>query len=67
MQATKTIYSHEGLTGFMRGFTPSMIKNTLNAGTYFGMLYYFENLFSSLNMFPDPMVAMLASGSSKTV
>ena len=67
VQAAKTIYVKEGLTGFMRGFTPSMMKNTLNAGTYFSMLYYFEQLIHSFNKFPDHVVSMMASGAAKTI
>lgn len=67
VQAAKTIYTREGFPGFMRGFTPSMIKNTLNAGTYFSMLFYFEQLIHSFNMFPDHVVSMMASGGAKTL
>jgi len=35
----------EGAAGFYRGFTPSIIKNTLNAGTYFASLHFFVNKF----------------------
>ena len=34
------IYEREGLRGYYRGFMPSLIKNTLNAGSYFSTLYY---------------------------
>lgn len=67
MQAAKTIYTREGLPGYMRGFTPSMLKNTLNAGTYFGMLYYFENLYSGFGVLPGHMIQMLSSASAKTI
>lgn len=36
------IYSKEGVQGFYRGFLPSLIKNTFNAGTYFSCLHYFK-------------------------
>lgn len=45
MQAIRVIFQQEGFKGYLRGFTPSMLKNTLNAGTYFGLLYYFEHFF----------------------
>jgi|688.fasta_scaffold282247_2 predicted PolB exonuclease-like 3'-5' exonuclease len=67
MQAAKTIYTREGLTGFMRGFTPSMLKNTLNAGTYFGMLYYFENFYSGFGVLPVHLISILSSASAKTI
>lgn len=65
-QATLLIYRKEGLTGFMRGFTPSVLKNTLNAGSYFSMLYYTETLIRSTNLFNDSQVFALASASSRT-
>ena len=45
MESTKIIYQRESLKGYMHGFTPSMMKNKLNSGTYFSVLFYFENLF----------------------
>lgn len=65
-QATLLIYRKEGLTGFMRGFTPSVLKNTLNAGSYFSMLYYTETLIRATNLFNESQVAALASASSRT-
>ena len=41
------------MPGFMRGFTPSMLKNTLNAGSYFSMLYYTETAIRALNLFNE--------------
>lgn len=41
-QATTLIYHREGMQGFMRGFLPSILKGTLNSGTYFSSLYYNE-------------------------
>jgi hypothetical protein len=32
----------EGCRGYMRGFTPTMYKNFIAAGTYFSTLHYFE-------------------------
>ena len=52
-QATLYIYRKEGTLGFMRGFVPSMMKNTMNAGTYFSMLYYTETLLRQTNMFNE--------------
>ena len=52
-QATLFIYRKEGMRGFMRGFVPSMMKNTLNAGSYFSMLYYTETLIRSMGLFSE--------------
>jgi len=65
-QATVLIYRKEGLSGFMRGFTPSVLKNTLNAGSYFSMLYYTETLIRATHLFNESQVAALASASSRT-
>ena len=54
------------MTGFMRGFMPSMYKSTLNAGSYFSMLYYTETLIRALGLFSDKQVDFLASASSRT-
>jgi len=43
-QATKLIYSREGFPGFMRGLVPSTLKNVLNSGTYFSLLFYSEEI-----------------------
>lgn len=56
----------EGLPGFMRGFVPSMMKNTLNAGSYFSMLYYTETLIRATMLFNESQVAFLASAFSRT-
>jgi hypothetical protein len=39
-EATTLIFEREGIRGYFRGFGPSIIKNTLNAGTYFSMLHF---------------------------
>lgn len=64
-QATVFIYKKEGLKGFMRGFVPSMMKNTLNAGTYFSMLYYTETLLRSSGLFREAQIAFMASALSR--
>ena len=66
-EATKLIYMREGLPGYMRGFTPSMLKNTLNAGSYFSMLYYFETNLRKTGLFPESQVLLLSSASARTV
>ena len=50
----------------MRGFVPSMMKCTLNAGSYFSMLYYCETMLRSTGLFAEPQVSFLASSASRT-
>lgn len=53
-QATKLIYQREGMRGFLRGLTPSMMKNWLNAGTYFSLLFYSEEKLKNMGVFSAP-------------
>ena len=39
-EATMLIFEREGVKGYFRGFGPSIIKNTMNAGTYFSTLHF---------------------------
>ena len=66
-QATVFIYKKEGMSGFMRGFVPSMMKNTLNAGSYFSILYYTETLLKSSGMLRDSQSAFVASSIARTI
>lgn len=66
-QATLLIYRREGFPGFMRGFTPSMLKNTLNAGSYFSMLYYTETLIRQTGLFKESQIAFMASAFARTI
>ena len=50
-EATTYIKRKEGYPGFLRGLTPSILKNTLNAGSYFSMLYYTEELLKATGLF----------------
>ena len=61
------IYKKEGMSGFMRGFVPSMMKNTLNAGSYFSILYYTETLLKSSGMLRDSQSAFVASSIARTI
>jgi hypothetical protein len=36
------IYEREGFRGYYRGFMPSLVKNTMNSGTYFSLLHFFK-------------------------
>lgn len=67
LESAQIIYRSEGAKGFMRGFTPSMLKNTLNSGTYFSMLYYFEAMFRSMPFVPHHIAEVLSSGSARTL
>ena len=50
------IYTSEGPLGFMRGFTPTVIKNFLAAGTYFSTLYIFEENLRQTGLIRDASV-----------
>ena len=72
MNVTKQIYSTEGLPGFMRGLVPSMVKNTLTAGSYFSMLYYFEETLKRMQIFQNQaqlnsLASMLARIAQTTI
>jgi len=41
------------MPGFLRGLVPSLIKNTVASGTYFSMLYYFEQRLKEMNVMSD--------------
>ena len=41
-EATMLIFEREGVKGYFRGFGPSIIKNTMNAGTYFSVLHFLQ-------------------------
>lgn len=49
-EATRLVYRKEGVTGFYRGFTPSIIKNSMNAGTYFASLHFFVNRMKGMEL-----------------
>ena len=51
----------------MRGFVPGMIKCTMNAGTYFSMLYYLETMIRATKLFNEGQVALLSSAGARTV
>jgi len=55
-EATRFIYRTEGAKGFMRGLTPSIVKNFLTGGTYFSSLYYIEESLKRLNFLTDSQV-----------
>lgn len=49
-EATMLIYEREGPKGYFRGFVPSIVKNTLNAGTYFSTLHFLRESFLKAKM-----------------
>ena len=50
MEATSTIHRTEGMKGFLRGLWPSLLKSTLTSGTFFSMLFYFEENLKKMNI-----------------
>lgn len=66
-EATLLIYEREGMLGYYRGFTPSIIKNTLNAGTYFSTLYYLKLVLQKSNMMNENMANFWASSSARAI
>ena len=67
LEATSTIYRTEGPTGFLRGLFPSLIKNTLTSGTFFSMLFYFEETLKRMNFMSPSQVHFVASTMARTV
>lgn len=46
---------------------PSLVKNTMNSGTYFSTLHYFKNLFTHMNVMSDHAVNFTASALARTI
>ena len=55
------IYQREGFTGFYRGYTASLIKNSLNSGTYFCVLYNSKVALESTTKLNENQVNSVAS------
>ncbi len=66
-EATKLIYQREGFTGYYRGFLPSTLKNSLNAGTYFSSLHFFVNFFRKADMFSEHANNSISSALARTI
>ena len=64
-EATMLIYEREGLRGYYRGFLPSLIKNTMNAGTYFSTLHYLRVMITKMNIMSDNWVNFWASATAR--
>ena len=66
-EATMLIYEREGMKGYFRGFGPSVIKNTLNAGTYFSVLHFLQQMLFQMNVMSDPAVNFWSSAVARAV
>lgn len=60
-EATMLIYEREGVKGYYRGFFPSLLKNTLNSGTYFSTLHYLRVVLHKMNVMSENWVNFYAS------
>jgi solute carrier family 25, member 38 len=66
-EATLLIKQTEGYKGYLRGFTPAVIKNFSTAGTYFSFLFYTEELLQKTRMFNDSQTQTLSSAIARTI
>lgn len=66
-EATKLIYLREGMGGFLRGLSPSIIKNTLNAGTYYSILFYVETSLRIMGFKNESQVHFISSSFARAV
>lgn len=66
-EATMLIFEREGMKGYFRGFLPSVIKNTMNAGTYFSSLYFLQQMFTSMNLWSEHGVNFWASACARAL
>jgi hypothetical protein len=65
-ESTMLIYEREGIMGYYRGFFPSLIKNTLNSGTYFSTLYYLRLMLQKTSM-SDNMANFWSSACARAI
>lgn len=66
-EATQLIYLKEGSKGFLRGLTPSIVKNTLNAGTYYSILFYVETSLKNMGFDNEKQVHFISSSFARAV
>ena len=66
-EATELIYRKEGANGFLRGLWPSMIKNTLNSGSYFSILFYSENSLRQVGFKNEQQIQFASSAFARTI
>lgn len=64
-ESTMLIYEREGLRGYYRGFLPSLIKNTMNAGTYFSSLHYLRVALQKMNVMSENWTNFWASATAR--
>lgn len=66
-EATVLIYEREGFRGYFRGFGPSVLKNTMNAGTYFSTLHFLQQMLLKMNVMSDPAVNFWSSAIARGI
>lgn len=66
-EATMLIYEREGFRGYFRGFGPSVVKNTMNAGTYFSTLHFLQQMLLRMNFMSEPAVNFWASAVARGI
>ena len=66
-EAVMLIYEREGPKGYFRGFFPSLIKNTMNSGTYFSMLHYLKHMLYAMNIMSDHAVNFWSSAVARGI
>jgi hypothetical protein len=66
-EATMLIMEREGIRGYFRGFGPSILKNTLNSGTYFSMLHFLQQMLLKMNFMSAHGVNFWASATARAV
>lgn len=66
-EATMLIFEREGFKGYYRGFLPSLIKNTLNAGSYFSTLHYLRLALHQTNLFTEHTVNFMSAALARSV
>jgi hypothetical protein len=66
-EAIRLIYLKEGSSGFLRGLAPSIYKNTLNAGTYYSILFYVETSLKQMGFENEKQVHFMASSFARAV
>ena len=66
-EATTLIYRKEGMGGFMRGLALAVIKNFLNAGVYYSILFYSESHLKLLGFDNEKQVHFLSSSFARSI
>jgi solute carrier family 25 protein 38 len=66
-EAVMLIKEREGFRGYYRGFFPSLLKNSLNSGTYFSTLYSIKRALHTATSLSDNSVNFWASAMARTL